>query len=292
MQKLNLEKCVLISGAGKGIGRVTTEYLAQKGFKIYAGARKDQDLRDLEKIDNVKSIKLDITEDEDVKTALEFIQNENKGLFGLINNAAIPWAGPCIESTIEEIKDILDVNLLGVHRLTKTFFPLLRESNGRIVMISSIGGLFAYPFTGLYSISKFALETYSNTLRRELIGLNVDSGAEAEGIKVSIVNPGQIKTPMREKIKSLVDQKIEENPDSLFKNISPKMKDEVFNRTDKNAISALEVAKAIYRALTDKKPKIRYLVGISSWQRALLKVLPERRTDKMVKNYFKKLLKS
>jgi short-subunit dehydrogenase len=264
------ENWVLITGASTGIGRATTEYLAANGFKVYAGARKSQDLENLAKIENVISIKLDVAKKVDVDAAVEFIKNRRTGLFALINNAGIVSAGPLMDISEEELTEQLDINLVGVHRVTKAFFPLLLASKGRIVMISSNSGFFAAPFFGPYNTSKFALEGYSDSLRRELL---------LYGVKIVIIQPGNINTPIWKKGEGL----LEKFPESIFREEARKIGEYAIRKGTTKGLPPIKVAETIYNALTKKKPKLRYIVAPDRFRNFLLKHLPASRIDNMVK---------
>jgi NAD(P)-dependent dehydrogenase (short-subunit alcohol dehydrogenase family) len=263
------ENWVLITGASTGIGRATTEYLAANGFKVYAGARKSQDLENLAKIENVISIKLDVAKKVDVDAAVEFIKNRRTGLFALINNAGIVSAGPLMDISEEELTEQLDINLVGVHRVTKAFFPLLLASKGRIVMISSNSGFFAAPFFGPYNTSKFALEGYSDSLRRELL---------LYGVKVVIIQPGNINTPIWKKGEGL----LEKFPESIFREEARKIGEYAIRKGTTKGLPPIKVAETIYNALTKKKPKLRYIVAPDRFRNFLLKHLPASRIDNML----------
>jgi len=269
------ENWVLITGASTGIGRTTAEYLAANGFKVYAGARKSQDLEDLAKIENVISIKLDVAKTEDIEAAVEFIKNRGTGLFALINNAGIVSAGPLMDISEEVLTEQLDINLVGVHRVTKAFFPLLLASKGRIVMISSNSGFFAAPFFGPYNTSKFALEGYSDSLRRELL---------LYGVKVIIIQPGNINTPIWKKGEGL----LEKFPESMFREEARKIGEYAIEKGTTKGLPPVKVAKAIYHALTKKNPKLRYMIAPDRFRNFLLKHFPDSWIDNMLKKALKK----
>jgi NADP-dependent 3-hydroxy acid dehydrogenase YdfG len=114
---------VLITGASSGIGRASTEYLALNGFKGYAGARKNEDIEALSRIENVIDLKIDVTDEQTIKDAFNFVKNEKSGLFAIINNAGIGSAGSLMDISTIDLNNQFNVNLFGVHRITTTFFP-------------------------------------------------------------------------------------------------------------------------------------------------------------------------
>jgi NAD(P)-dependent dehydrogenase (short-subunit alcohol dehydrogenase family) len=168
---------VLVTGASTGIGRAITEMLAEDGHLVYATARKKTDLEQLAAIPSVDPIKLDVTSPADVKRAAATVKKRGKGLYGLVNNAGIVMAWPLPELDIEDLEYIIDVNLYGVHRMTKTMLPFLLKSHGRIVNIGSIAGLSCGKLAGPYYISKHALGVYtevlSKFLKRYKIGVSI-----------------------------------------------------------------------------------------------------------------------
>jgi len=263
-------ECILITGANSGIGRACTEYLALKGFKIYAGARKKKDIEALNRIKNVIGLNIDVTDDQTIKEAFNYIKNERSGLFALINNAGIATAGPLMDISTNDLITQFNVNLIGVHRITTTFFPLLLESKGRIIMISSNSGFFAAPFFGPYCSSKFALEGYSDALRRELLLYDV---------KVVIIQPGRIKTPIWDKGEKLLSK----FGGSMFEKEAYEIGKYEIEKAKSGSLDPLQVAKVILTSLTIKNPKNRYMIVPDMFRNELLKVLPSKRIDKIIK---------
>ena len=174
-------RAVLITGTSSGIGLRMTEVLSRNGFFVYAGARKAEDLERLDAMENVKSVRLDVTVQSEIDAAAEFIRAEGRGLYGLINNAGVAVMGPLIEQPEEELDFIIDVNLLGPYRVTKAFADLLIESEGRVMTVSSIAGILSGPFSGAYSMSKHGVEAYTDALAAELERFNVAVAAVEPG---------------------------------------------------------------------------------------------------------------
>jgi len=176
---------VLITGTSSGIGLRMTEVLSEKGFFVYAGARKPEDLARLDAMENVKSVRLDVTIQSEIDAAVELVRAEGRGLYGLINNAGVSVMGPLIEIPEEDVMFLLEVNLLGPYRVTKAFADLLIESEGRVMTVSSIAGFVSSPFNGVYSMSKHGVEAYTDALAAEL---------ERFGVEVAAVEPGNYKS--------------------------------------------------------------------------------------------------
>jgi NAD(P)-dependent dehydrogenase (short-subunit alcohol dehydrogenase family) len=179
----NDHKAVLITGATTGIGRATAEHLAAKGYFVYAGARKDADMEALNKIDNIVAVRLDVTRQDQVDAAVKFIEDQGRGLWGLVNNAGVAVFAPLTEAKQADLEFIFDVNVFGVFRVTQAFAPMIIESKGRIVNVSSISGIYSAPTAGMYSGSKHALEAMTDSFAFELRDL---------GVHVTAVNPGSV----------------------------------------------------------------------------------------------------
>jgi NAD(P)-dependent dehydrogenase (short-subunit alcohol dehydrogenase family) len=228
------QQAVLVTGASTGIGRKITERLAAEGYFVYAGARKEADLRALDAIDNVDSIRLDVTSPEEIAAAVETVRKAGRGLHGLVNNAGVVVAGPLTEAKEEDLRLVFDVNVFGPYRVTNAFVPLILESGGRITTISSIAGILSRPPLGAYSMSKHAVEAFGDALAAEL---------EPRGVKVSLIEPGNY----RSEISRNAAVRMGLGPDSPMADRSR------FKEPD-------EVAAAVVHALFDANPKRRYLV--------------------------------
>ncbi|MHA1552609.1 MAG: SDR family oxidoreductase [Candidatus Heimdallarchaeaceae archaeon] len=253
MKDANQVNPILITGANSGIGRKTLELLIDKGYFVYAGARKEKDIEELNKLPNTLAIKLDVTNDEQVKQAIEIIKKEGRGLYGLVNNAGIGMAGSIITTSMEMMKDLFEVNVYGPHRMTLACFPLLRKSKGRIVNISSISGILTGRILGLYSMSKHALEAYSDTLIQNV---------EDYDMNVSLIEPGNFKSDIG---RNLIE-KMRKEEESYRINMSTAQKKQQFKEieegfsADHGYPEPFKVAEAIFDALYSEKPKPRYLV--------------------------------
>ncbi len=248
----NSNNYVLITGASSGIGRATVEFLASKEFYVYAGARKQEDIRELNKLGNVTALEIDVTKQDTIENAVKYIKNQKTGLNALINNAGIARAGPLMELPVKELYEQFDVNLFGIHRITRMVFPLLLESKGKIVMMSSDSGFFASPFFGPYCSSKFALEGYSDSLRRELIIL---------GVKIVIIEPGRVNTSIWEKGEVLLNSLLARLKGSIFEKIAKEVGEYAIKKGKTESLDPIEIAKLIYKILNLKEPKTRYLTA-------------------------------
>ena len=170
MRSNNKPQTILITGASTGIGLYLASYLAENGNLVYAGARKDGEIAELSKIQNVIGIKLDVTNEEEVSSAKEMILQKSDHIDVLVNNAGIVGWGAVIDRDLEYYKSVFEVNLFGSIQMVKTFYPLLKASPNKpiIINVSSKGGSYTFPFWTPYSMTKYALESFSEGLRREL----------------------------------------------------------------------------------------------------------------------------
>src|SRR6056297_502709 len=197
-----MQKKVLVTGASSGLGEAIALKLAKEGDFVYAGARKTDDIKKLSEKKNTIGVRLDITKPAQIQAAKQKIMAKTPELQNpldvIVNNAGVAIGGPLVEFNEEKLKHEFDVNVFGAFRITKAFFPLLQKSinEPRIINISSTAGKHALPFFGPYAMSKYALEAYSDSLRRELDPL---------GIKVVIVEPGKVKTEIWKKAQQQLD---------------------------------------------------------------------------------------
>jgi len=265
---------VLISGASTGIGRSTALLLAEHGMTVYAGVRRARDGAELVEAStgDLRPVRLDVTKPGDIEAAVGQVADEG-GLGALINNAGVYFGGPLELMSVEEIRTTFEVNVLGLLNLTRACLPMLRESGGRIVNISSISGLIALPGVAVYAGSKFAVEAITDSLRTELSPF---------GIRVIAVEPGSIQTEIWTKgAQRDEDSRTEANP--LRELYAPLVRLlEKLNR-DPRGIPPERVAGVVRTALTDDSPDNRYLVGTDAKSLALLRWLPDFFRDGMIK---------
>lgn len=183
---------ILVTGASSGIGKDVAEYLAEHhNYLVLAGVRKDSDFINLTKENklNLLPFMVDVSDRKSCADAADQLKvlmaERNLPFVGLVNNAGIGRFSPLEFDNLEGAKKVFDTNVFGLMDLTQLVIPLLRESKGRIVMVSSIAGFISSPFSGVYAASKFAVEAISDALRRELA---------VHGVSVSVVQPGYVKT--------------------------------------------------------------------------------------------------
>jgi NAD(P)-dependent dehydrogenase (short-subunit alcohol dehydrogenase family) len=242
-------RAVLVTGASTGIGRKITERLAASGFFVYAGARKEADLKELDAIENVDALRLDVTRPEDIAAAVETVRKAGRGLFGVVNNAGVAILGPVLETKEEDFDFVFDVNVYGPFRITKAFGPLVVESQGRIVNIGSISGILSAKDLAAYSMSKHAIEAFTDSLAAEVAPL---------GVTVSVIEPGNYRSEIG-------------NSAAKRAGVTNRMADRSkYQEPD-------DVADAVLRALTAPVPQRRYMVvpNQSEAERTIAKQLEE-----------------
>lgn len=232
-QTPSAQKAVLVTGASSGIGRKITEHLAASGYFVYAGARKDADLAALNAITNVQAVRLDVTRPEDVAATVETVANAGRGLYGLVNNAGVVTVGTVADTQWKEFDLVMAVNVYGPYRMTKAFAPMIAREHGRIVNIGSISGILASPGASAYTMSKHAIEAFTDSLAAEM---------SKSGVQVSIIEPGNYAS----EIWKSASQRL---------GVQGKIQDrsKLYPPPD-------DVAAAAEQALFDKNPKRRYLV--------------------------------
>jgi NAD(P)-dependent dehydrogenase (short-subunit alcohol dehydrogenase family) len=245
------QKAVLVTGASTGIGRAIAEELAENGYYVYAGARKQADLDALDAIENIEAVKLDVTVQEQIDTALAQVKAGGRGLFGLINNAGVFIGGPAVDVPVEEFEWLMDVNVFGVYRVTQAFAPMIISEQGRISNIGSISGTGSGRFFSHYSVSKHGIEAYTDSLAAEM---------EPLGVHVSVIEPGNYNSAIGESALTRMRAK----SDDYLRDGSPFAEQfEAFLNRDWERSKYKdpdEVAAAALHAMSDAVPLRRYMV--------------------------------
>jgi len=252
------QRAVVVTGANSGIGLKITEKLAGSGYHVYAGARKADDLERLNAMDNVTAVKLDVTVQEDVDKAVEFIRTQGRGLWGLVNNAGVAALGPVVATTQQDLDFQFGVNVFGVYRVTRAFAPLIIESKGRITTIGSISGYIAEDNGSAYSMTKFAMEAFTDSLAMEMAPL---------GVTVSIVEPGSFKTAIWRKMADHTLAQAREAKGEASAEV--KQSAEGIASFGAGQPEPDAVAAAVEHALFAESPKRRYMVTPDQYQAML-----------------------
>ena len=266
---------VVITGASTGIGRATALRLARAGFDVLAGVRREEDGADLRAQDGrIEPVIVDVTDAGQIASLGARVGGAP--LAGLVNNAGIAVAGPLEGVPIDLVRRQYEVNVFGLLAVTQALLDPIRAGQGRIVNIGSIGGRINTPFVGPYSSSKAAVRSLSAALRREL---------RPWDIRVALVEPGALDTPIWRKGEAGAQETIDALPDRV-RTLYARPLDALVAATRKiaaNASSADDAAQAIEHALTAERPKAIYTVGREARiQGALHSVLPARTFDALV----------
>jgi NAD(P)-dependent dehydrogenase (short-subunit alcohol dehydrogenase family) len=244
---------VLVTGAGRGIGRATALRLAASGWNVYAGVRHENDGAALvaDSPGHVHPLHLDITSVRDVAALDERLPT---ALDAVVNNAGIAVNGPIEGLALDDIRHQFEVNVIGQVAVTQAVLPRLRASRGRIIFVSSLSGRVATPLTGAYNASKFAVEGLADAMRMEL---------RPWGIRVSLVEPAQTDTDMWRtadaELEQVVARLTPQHRVLYAKHVDGMRK--MIPMAQRMASPADGVAAAIEQALTARRPRARYVVG-------------------------------
>lgn len=249
--------------------------MAQRGWRVFAGVRKAGDARRLGKTTGITPLTLDVTKPGQISQAFKKINKavSQSGLQGLVNNAGIAVSGPLEFLPIAEIRKQIEVNLLGQVELTQACLPLLRAGRGRVVNISSIGGRIVGPFLTPYSMSKFALEAFSDGLRREL---------RPWKLYVSSVQAGSIDTPIWEKSLRAADdfrRGLPRRAEALYGPAMDRARRQAIESAA-NGLPAEDSARLVEHILSTARPRARYSIGRGTRQALwLARWLPDEWLD-------------
>jgi NAD(P)-dependent dehydrogenase (short-subunit alcohol dehydrogenase family) len=272
------DQAVLVTGASTGIGHATALLLAESGYTVFAGVRKEADRERLESEHaNLRPIILDVTVPADLTRARDTIVASGLPLAGLVNNAGIAVAGPLEFLPLEEIRKQFEINVYGPIAVAQTMLPLLRRANGRIVVVGSIAGRITAPFVGPYSASKAALASFMDALRQELA---------PSGIFVSLLEFAAVKTPIWAKGRDEKDRLIAMMPPDALVRYGP-MVNAIVKQTEREEKDGMDpgvIATTILEALRAPKPRERYLIGKRARIQAVVAMLPPSTRDKLVKS--------
>jgi NAD(P)-dependent dehydrogenase (short-subunit alcohol dehydrogenase family) len=271
-------RSALVTGASTGIGRASALRLDRSGWRVFAGVRREEDAEALRAAASERLVPLilDVTDAGQIAAAAERVAAEGEGgLDGLVNNAGVAIPGPLETLHIDDFRRQLEVNLTGQVAVTQAMLEEIRRARGRLVFISSIGGRIAFPLTGAYHAAKFGVEAVGDVFRQEL---------RPWGISVSIVEPGSIDTPIWERGERAAEELAERSPrrEELYGQAVASYR-KVVRQLAERGIAPEKVAEVVEHALSDGRPRTRYLVGLDARVQARLKpFLPARLFDRIV----------
>jgi NAD(P)-dependent dehydrogenase (short-subunit alcohol dehydrogenase family) len=247
---------VLITGASSGIGAACALDLAARGFRVFAGVRKQVDGEKLQREakGELEPLHVDVSESQSIEDAAAKLSEllGDTGLAGLVNNAGIVQAGPLELISAADFRRQFEVNVFGAHAVTQSVLPLLRRAKGRLVFVGSISGKITPPYWGAYAASKHALEAMADAWRMEL---------RTWGIAVSIIEPDGVKTPIWNKFDQSVIQKGNNAELARLYDADLARVRQASAQMARTGMPASRVVNAIRHALCSRRPKPRYPVG-------------------------------
>ncbi len=271
------QRAILITGCSSGIGHHVAHALAQRGYRVFATARKEEDVRRLQEEGLEEALRLDLDDPASIRRAVETVLKRTGGrLYALFNNGAYGQPGAVEDLSREVLRAQLETNLLGTHELTCAVLPAMRRAGeGRIIQNSSILGFAAMPYRGAYNCSKFALEGLTDTLRLELRGT---------GIHVALVEPG----PIRSRFRQNAYRKFVENIDfeasphrDRYRNMIERLRKE--GDAAPFTLGPEAVLKRVIHALESPNPRPRYHVTFPTYLFGFLRrVLSTRMLDRVL----------
>ncbi|MFD0691904.1 SDR family oxidoreductase [Actinomadura fibrosa] len=270
-----MSEAVVVTGASSGIGRATAFRLADAGYHVFAGVRKERDGEALVRgtRGELTPLILDVTDRDAVRDAAVAVGGSGLPLAGLVNNAGIGAAWPMEAVPLDELRRQFEVNVFGQVAVIQEFVPLLQRAGGRIVTIGSIGDRLTVPFLAPLTSAKWALASITEALRMEL---------RPRGIRVVLVEPATIRTPASGKVRDAAEEALERMGEEQRA---------VYGRSFRSMVGRLHaneqagsspdvVARAVLRALDAGRPAGRYLVGKDAAKMALMaRWLPDRALD-------------
>lgn len=275
-----MSRSVVITGASTGIGRDCAEYLGNKGWRVFAGTRTREEAQQVDvDMPSVTAIHLDVTDAACVAAAAARVTEElgDAPLTGVVNNAAISVDGPLEYLPIDAVRDVFEVNVFGVVRVTQAFVPLLRRGPGRIVNIGSSAAGFSIPLAGPYCASKAAMQSIMESFRRELDHFE---------IWTCMVAPGPVATSIWDRVDSALEDLLERLPPEGHERYGELIERfrKLSRRNEAKAIPPRVVTETVEQALTAKTPFQRYDPGRhAKVSRAIVHNLPGPAADWLLK---------
>ena len=275
---MNERPSVFVTGVSTGIGHAIAQVFTHRGWRVFGSVRKPEDGDRLHRELGVATLVFDVRDEQGIRAAVEDVRRclGNAKLGALVNNAGIAIAGPLVLQPASDFIEQLETNLLGPFLVTKAFAPLLGTDRsrtgppGRIVNISSVGGKVALPFLGAYAASKHGLEGMSESLRRELM---------LYGIDVIVVAPGSVATPIWDKAQAadLGPYRTSDYADAMQACRNYMIQE------GRKGLAPSEIGEVVFKALTSRRPKIRYAVVPGAFRNWILpRLLPKRLVDRII----------
>ncbi len=270
---MNVSKAVLITGCSSGIGWATARRLADVGWKVYATARNVEDIAPLEER-GCGLLPLDVTDEDSMISAVDEVERREGAVGVLVNNAGYSQSGAVEAVPMEKVRRQFETNVFGLARMCQLVLPgMRRQGYGRIVNVSSMGGRLTFPGAGYYHATKHAVEALSDALRFEVEGF---------GVKVSVIEPGLIRTGFAQAAVGSMDGSDGEDPYAGFDEGVARATSENYERGPISRLAGEPeaVAEAIEQAISARSPRSRYAVSPSARLfLGLRRLLPDRAWD-------------
>jgi NAD(P)-dependent dehydrogenase (short-subunit alcohol dehydrogenase family) len=257
-----MPQTVLITGTSSGIGEATARHFQQTGWNVAATMRTPEKGGHLNDLDRLAVLRLDVTEPDTIRQAVDDTLAQFGRLDAVVNNAGYGLVGPFEAASPEEIQRQFEVNVFGLMAVTRAVLPHFRaQRSGTLINVASMGGRITFPLYSVYHATKWAVEGFSEALQYEV---------EQHGIRVKIIEPGPIKTDFYDRSQDLVQKEGLTAYDDFVERAMPNMQ-----QAGEEAPGPEVVAKAIYKAATDDSARIRYPVN-SQGILLLRRLLPSR----------------
>lgn len=276
-----MSRTVLITGCSSGIGLDMARTLRARGWRVLAACRRPEDAARLAE-EGLESLVLDYADPESVARAVDETLSRTGGrLDALVNNGAFAIPAPLEDIPREGMREIFETNLIGWHDLTRRLLPALRESRGRVVNVSSVLGFLSLRYRGAYNATKFALEGWSDALRRELEGPE----SPAPGCRVILIEPGPIRSSFRRNSLA-ASRRWARREGSAWERawrekILPRLEAEESQTSARFELGPEAVTARAVHALESARPRARYFVTTPTYVAALAKMLPTRLQDRL-----------
>jgi short-subunit dehydrogenase len=266
-----MSKVILVTGASSGIGKSIATFLQSKGYSVYGTSRNPKNIESF----SFKIIALDVLKVATIEKAIAHIIEKEGRLDVLINNAGMGITGPIEDTPTDEMRKVFDTNVFGAIDVMKAVLPQMRkQKSGMILNVTSIAGYMGLPFRGLYSASKGALELITEATSMEVKNLGIQVMNVAPGDFATNIAAGRFHTPVLQK--SAYKEKYQMNLDLMDAHVD-------------DGMDPIEMAKAVYKIINTKKPKIHYKVGdfMQKFSIVLKRMLPDRIYEKLLMNHYK-----
>ena len=251
-------KNILVTGACGGMGRATVKMLAKQGFRVFA-----LDLKACEQAENVIFIQADVTDEASIESAFEQVKTHTNELFAIVHFAGIYMLDSLVEMKTEAYDRIFDINVKGVYLLNKVFLPLLKDGSRILITTSELAAIDPLPFTGIYAVTKAALDKYAYSLAMEL---------QLLGIKVSVLRAGAVQTDMLGASTAALDRFCEQT--KLYECNAKRFK-AIVERVEARCVPPEKLAKKACRILEKRKPAFAYKINRNPLL-LLMNILPKR----------------